>query len=49
MAIINDIYQPKYAFLCIGDFYTMGPVQAAYSINKVIKKKIRREKKEKKI
>jgi len=36
MAIINDIYQPKYAFLCIGDFYTMGPVQAAYSINKFL-------------
>jgi len=33
MAIINDLYQPEYAFLCIGDYYTMGPIQAAYSIN----------------
>jgi len=37
MAIINDLYQPEYAFLCIGDFYTMGPVQAAYAVNKVIR------------
>ena len=36
MAIINDLYQPEYAFLCIGDFYTMGPVQAAYAVNKFL-------------
>ncbi|ORX76839.1 Metallo-hydrolase/oxidoreductase [Anaeromyces robustus] len=36
MAIINDLYQPDYAFLCIGDFYTMGPVQAAFAVNKYL-------------
>jgi len=34
MGIINDLYQPEYAFLCIGDFFTMGPIQAAYAVNK---------------
>lgn len=31
MAIIADLYQPDVAILPIGDFYTMGPREAAYA------------------
>ena len=29
MRLIGELYQPQIAFLPIGDFYTMGPLQAA--------------------
>ena len=32
MKIIGDLYKPDVACLPIGDFYTMGPEQAAYAI-----------------
>src|SRR5579862_4868514 len=32
MAIIGDLYQPHLAILPIGDFYTMGPREAAYAL-----------------
>ncbi len=32
MAIIGDLYQPDVALLPIGDFYTMGPREAAYAM-----------------
>ena len=31
MAIIGELYQPQLAILPIGDFYTMGPREAAYA------------------
>ena len=35
MKLINDIYTPDVALLCIGDFYTMGPKEASYAVNHV--------------
>ena len=35
MRIINDVYTPDVCLLCIGDFYTMGPKEAAYALNHV--------------
>lgn len=32
MAIIADLYKPDLALLPIGDFYTMGPREAAYAL-----------------
>lgn len=32
MALIQELYQPEIGFLPIGDFYTMGPKQAALAI-----------------
>lgn len=32
MAIIGDLYKPDVAILPIGDFYTMGPREAAYAM-----------------
>ncbi len=32
MAIIGDLYEPDVALLPIGDFYTMGPREAAYAM-----------------
>ncbi len=32
MKIIGDVYRPDIALLPIGDFYTMGPREAAYAI-----------------
>ncbi|HET9110102.1 MAG TPA: metal-dependent hydrolase [Ktedonobacterales bacterium] len=32
MAIIGELYQPDLAILPIGDFYTMGPREAAYAM-----------------
>jgi L-ascorbate metabolism protein UlaG (beta-lactamase superfamily)/ribonuclease HI len=32
MKIINDLYEPEIAFLPIGDRFTMGPREAAYSL-----------------
>ena len=32
MRIIGELYQPQVAILPIGDFYTMGPREAAYAI-----------------
>lgn len=36
MKVIDDIYTPDVALLCIGDFYTMGPREAAYAVNNVL-------------
>ncbi|HUB68227.1 MAG TPA: metal-dependent hydrolase [Candidatus Methylacidiphilales bacterium] len=33
MQIIHDLYKPDLVILPIGDFYTMGPEQAAYALN----------------
>jgi L-ascorbate metabolism protein UlaG (beta-lactamase superfamily) len=32
MQIVRDLYQPDLVILPIGDFYTMGPEQAAYAL-----------------
>jgi L-ascorbate metabolism protein UlaG (beta-lactamase superfamily) len=32
MRIISDLYHPQVAILPIGDFYTMGPHEAAYAV-----------------
>ena len=32
MRIINDLWQPDIAMVCIGDHFTMGPKSAAYAI-----------------
>jgi L-ascorbate metabolism protein UlaG (beta-lactamase superfamily) len=32
MALIGEMYKPDLAILPIGDFYTMGPFQAAYAV-----------------
>ena len=32
MALIGEIYRPDLAVLSIGDFYTMGPLQAAHAV-----------------
>ncbi len=37
MKIIHDLYEPAIGILCIGDRYTMGPDQAAYSCKKLFK------------
>lgn len=34
MQLINDLYKPNYILLPIGDVFTMGPVEAAYAVNK---------------
>ena len=39
MKIIHDLYKPDLAILPIGDFYTMGPEQAAYAL-KLLKPKL---------
>jgi L-ascorbate metabolism protein UlaG (beta-lactamase superfamily) len=31
MSLIADVYQPELALLPIGDYYTMGPLEAAYA------------------
>lgn len=36
MKVIDDLYTPDVALLCIGDFYTMGPKEASYAVNKVL-------------
>lgn len=33
MKIVHDLYKPDLVILPIGDFYTMGPEQAAYALN----------------
>lgn len=33
MKIVHDLYKPDVVILPIGDFYTMGPEQAAYALN----------------
>ena len=35
MKLIDDLYTPDVALLCIGDFYTMGPKEASYAVNNV--------------
>ncbi len=32
MALIGELYQPDLAMLPIGDFYTMGPLEAAKAV-----------------
>ena len=36
MKIINDLYKPTHLCLPIGGFYTMGPEEAAYAIDKFL-------------
>ncbi|KAK8805820.1 hypothetical protein WA158_002476 [Blastocystis sp. Blastoise] len=36
MKIINDIYKPDIVCICIGDNYTMGPIEAAYTLNHLL-------------
>jgi len=36
-AIVRDYYEAKVAVLCMGDTYTMGPEEAAFAVNKLIK------------
>ncbi len=33
MKIVHDLYKPDVVILPIGDFYTMGPEQAAYALD----------------
>jgi L-ascorbate metabolism protein UlaG (beta-lactamase superfamily) len=40
MALIGELYRPELAFLPIGDFYTMGPLQAAYAARLVKPKRV---------
>jgi L-ascorbate metabolism protein UlaG (beta-lactamase superfamily) len=40
MALYADIYHPELAFLPIGDFYTMGPEEAAYAARLLKVKKV---------
>ena len=40
MEYINNYYKPTVSLLPIGGTYTMGPKEAAYSVNKFIKSKI---------
>jgi L-ascorbate metabolism protein UlaG (beta-lactamase superfamily) len=37
MGLIAEIYQPKIAFVPIGDRFTMGPKTAALAVNKFLK------------
>lgn len=40
MALIGELYKPELAFLPIGDFYTMGPLQAARAARLVNAKRV---------
>ena len=40
MALIAELYQPELAFLPIGDFYTMGPHEAAHAARLLKVKKV---------
>jgi L-ascorbate metabolism protein UlaG (beta-lactamase superfamily) len=40
MGVIREIYHPELAFLPIGDFYTMGPQEAAYAARLLGAKKV---------
>lgn len=40
MRLIADLYKPEIAFLPIGDFYTMGPKQAAHACRLMRPKKV---------
>src|SRR5580700_6813852 len=40
MALYADVYHPELAFLPIGDFYTMGPEEAAYAARLLKVKKV---------
>jgi L-ascorbate metabolism protein UlaG (beta-lactamase superfamily) len=31
LSLIGDFYKPDIGLLCIGDYYTMGPIEAAYA------------------
>lgn len=35
MSLISAIYKPSVCLMCIGDNYTMGPIEAAYTLNHV--------------
>lgn len=35
MKVIDDLYTPDVALLCIGGFYTMGSKEASYAVNNV--------------
>ena len=35
MKVVDDLYTPDVSLLCIGDFYTMGPKEAAYAVDHV--------------
>jgi L-ascorbate metabolism protein UlaG (beta-lactamase superfamily) len=40
MKLIGEVYKPELAFLPIGDYYTMGPHEAAYAARYVGAKKV---------
>ncbi|HEX4770166.1 MAG TPA: metal-dependent hydrolase [Bryobacteraceae bacterium] len=40
MELIGELYKPELAFLPIGDFYTMGPFQAAHAARLVKPKRV---------
>eukprot|EP00727_Mastigamoeba_balamuthi_P003007 m51a1_g12703 hypothetical protein (227) ;mRNA; r:2945-3702 len=37
MAIVDDMWHPDVALLCIGGHYTMGPRGAAYAVNRLLR------------
>lgn len=40
MKMIGEYYKPDLALVCIGGWYTMGPVEAAYAMSTLMKPKI---------
>ncbi|MGV6825830.1 MAG: metal-dependent hydrolase [bacterium] len=40
MKMIGDYYQPDLALVCIGGWFTMGPVEAAYAMGTLMKPKM---------
>jgi L-ascorbate metabolism protein UlaG (beta-lactamase superfamily) len=37
MALINELHQPKIAFVPVGDRFTMGPTSAAFAVKRFFK------------
>ena len=37
MSLIGDLFEPDLTLICIGGVFTMGPEEAAYAINRMIK------------
>ncbi|MCB1772709.1 MAG: metal-dependent hydrolase [Gammaproteobacteria bacterium] len=40
MKMIGDYYKPDLALICIGGWFTMGPVEAAYAMNELMRPKM---------
>jgi L-ascorbate metabolism protein UlaG (beta-lactamase superfamily) len=40
MSLIGELYKPELAFLPIGDFFTMGPLQASYAARLIKPKRV---------